>query len=432
MGGGGAISQQNEHMHLFLLDALLQMNARNAPAPGTSPGAWDRPAEGLVGIGATLASAVSSDGLLIVTRVKSGCNAAALGIQAGDRILEISNTAVTTGQAARALILGQPGTFLEIVIKRGDSIKEFSVQRMRPCCIDAVRRDAILRRTAAAIMLSSTTACFEQWARHVEDVKERMRLLRKAVAKVMRAKVAAAFFSWQIMARNLNCSRSIVHKVFSRLTMAKLVAAFETWAEHKRNIDSARESAKKVISRILCKFKSSAFDSWRGATVRYRRHRAVLSRAAMHWKNSSRAGAIASWLLYTADQRNAKQRALMLEIEAQKERRCKESASLRVTKHWKFRTLSKVLRAWGFKKHESARARALCKRAALRMLRSRTARAFSTWSEKVFDRLRYKVCAQYNVVAAVDCFSVYLKAVRLAHCPAKCRSNAEGAVGSCF
>jgi hypothetical protein len=328
--------------------------------------------------------------------VKPGCNAAALGIQAGDRIFEISSTAVRTGQAARALILGQPGTFLEIVIKRGDSIKEFSVQRMRPCCIDAVRRDAILRKTAKAMMRSSTMACFEQWARRVEDAKARMRVLKKAVAKIMRAQVAAAFFSWQSMVVDLHHSRCIVHNAFSRLTLAKLAAAVTTWADHKRIMDSARESAKRVISRILNKLKSSAFNSWRVATVRYRRHRAVLSRTALHWKNASMAGALASWVDYTADQRDARQRAHILEIEAGKERRRKERLLLRVAKHWKFRALSKMFRAWAFKKDESARVRALCTRAALRIQQLRIARAFLTWSEKVSECLRFKVCTQCN------------------------------------
>jgi hypothetical protein len=63
----------------------------------------------------------------------------------------------------------------------------------------------------------------------------------------------------------------------------------------------------------------------------------------------------------------------------------------------------------------------------------RIARAFLTWSEKVSECLRFKVYVpNAMLVAGVDCFLVYLKLARAACCPAKCRSNAEGADGGRF
>jgi hypothetical protein len=361
------------------------------PAPGTSPGPWDRQAEGLVGIGATIASALSPDGLLVITRVKPGCNAATLGIQPGDRILEIANTRVITGQAARDLILGQPGTFLEMSILRGSAIKEFSVQRLRPCCISAVRQDLILRKMASALIDTSKRDSFERWIKVVDDAKEHMRLLKKAAGKIMRAKVAAALFTWQSMVAELKRSREVARKVFSRIKSAKLAGAFTTWADHKGNVERARECCKKVILRILNKIKSSAFDSWSATTARSRHNRAVLTRTAQKWKNASILGAFLSWSDFALDQREAKERERMLEIEAKNEHYRKQCVMQRVAKHWKCRSLSKMFGSWVFKTEETQRARALCKRAAGRIIQMRAARAFLTWNEKVSQSLHYKV-----------------------------------------
>ena len=102
---------------------------------------------------------------------------------------------------------------------------------------------------------------------------------------------------------------------------------------------------------------------------------------------------LASWAVAAADGREEKKRAQMLELEEKNRQFHKENVLRRVTKHWKSRALSKMFNAWTSKAVDSARARSMCKRAALRITNMRAASAFMTWDVKASQSVRYKVCA---------------------------------------
>ena len=172
---------------------------------------------------------------------------------AGDEILEIAGTRTSIAQEARDLILGAPGTFLEIIIKRGSAIKEFNLRRLRPCCSDAVRQDRFIRNIAARLRETSEKKCWHFWKKHALAAAQRKRLLRKGASRFFRAKLGAAFLSWQTVVAELHMSRDVVRKIIQRLKGAKVSAAFATWVEHRTDMQKARESALKVVSRIMNK-----------------------------------------------------------------------------------------------------------------------------------------------------------------------------------
>jgi hypothetical protein len=310
---------------------------------------------------------------------------------AGDEILQIASTATTDAYTARDLIIGPPGTFLEIVIRRGGVIKEFSVQRLRPCCVAAVRQDRVIRKLVNGLLDTSKKTCFELWLQFVDDAKECRRVLKRTAARILHFKMAAALLSWRTMVSELHQSRDIARQIILRLKSAKVSAAYATLSDHVIDMKKARESAKRVACRFMNKLKSMSFDSWSATTCQTRRYRAALSRAAAKWRNKYQIAAFNSWAEAVTALRDAAARARLVEIEAKNAQYRKECVMRRVTKHWKSRALSKMFSAWCYKKDAAVRVRWLCKRTVLRILHMRLGRAFCVWQEKVYESLRYKV-----------------------------------------
>lgn len=256
-------------------------------------------------------------------------------------------------------------------------------------------------RLAALATVRTLRLAFACWADHASGARRREALLRRAAAALRSRAARAAFGAWVAWVDTVHAQRMQLQAVSLRMSVASAVlhTALAAWrrgvAEIKQERRAEQEAAAQAervrlaaeglvarhLTRSLLRSTANAFKAWRAAAARARAARMLLRRAVAAASSRTAASSLLQWASYA---RGRRQRAVAYARVASRVRRTRLAQAVA---QWAAAAAQQRAERTDIDKKEEELALKL-RRAANRISRMQVVAALAGWQEAAVARRR--------------------------------------------